>query len=72
MTEGRLIQYRCIDCRSLMFKWRVGSEKLEFIGFNTQFIDCPDGKKDVVCRKCGTRQAISNGELTKIVLLPAN
>jgi len=52
-----------------MFAWRVGTEKLEAVGMNAQFIDCPDGKKDVVCRKCGTRQSIANGELAEIKLI---
>jgi len=66
MADNKLIQYRCVRCKSLMFKWRTGSEKLEAVGRHARFIDCEDGKKDVVCRKCNTRQMIGNGELKEI------
>ena len=66
--RNKLIQYRCCDCKSLMFKYRIGAESLEFTGMNAKFIDCLDKKKDVVCLKCGTRMEIAKGELKKIEL----
>ena len=65
---GKLIQFRCCYCHSLMLKWRIGSDNLDFIGIHAQFVPGIDGKKDIICRKCGTRQQIVKGKLQLIEL----
>lgn len=65
-NKGKLIQYRCCKCKRLLFKYRVGDERIEKIA--GYFIKCPDNKFDVVCDKCNTRQQIVKGGLEEIKL----
>lgn len=66
-NPGKLIQYRCCKCKRLLFKYRIGDEGIEKI--NGYFVKCPNGKFDIVCDKCNTRQQIVKGGLREIELV---
>lgn len=65
---GKLLQYRCFKCKHLLFKYRVGDEKIQRTDSSARFIKRIDGKFDVICSKCNTRQEIAEGGTREIEL----
>jgi hypothetical protein len=63
---SKLIQYRCCRCKTLLFKYTVGNERLKELGRYAFFKDYKDGLKNVSCRKCQTEQYICGEELREV------
>jgi hypothetical protein len=59
---NKLLQFRCPKCGRLLFKWREGSNALEYIAPGLSF--SVDGKS-VTCTKCQTQLTVKNGYLSE-------
>lgn len=67
---SKTIQFRCPECKRLLFKWETGSDHCLFQLEGLQFIEqAGTGKKDPICPKCGTRSEITKTGLVKIELV---
>lgn len=68
---AKTIQYRCSKCLRLLFKWERGAENIQQRG-ELRFIDRDNGKKDVICSKCGARLYIYKDGLREVELVEVN